>query len=318
MVDFIRKTNLYRVARKLYRSGKFKDPDFVYKKNYAIGIFTGASIFNLGPPRNMKNPVLTATDVTDAAAVYVADPFLIKEGAAWYMFFEVLNRKSRKGDLSVAKSDDGFSWKYDRIILSEPFHLSYPYVFEWKNEYYMIPESVEIDEIRLYKADDFPTKWSYVNTLMQGSYCDSSIIYYNQQWWLFAAKGNDDLYLFFAKEPMGPWKEHPKSPILIGDPHIARPGGRVVAFGGKVIRFAQDDFPTYGLKVHALEITKLSTEIYEEKIIVDSLLKPSGHGWNAGGMHHICPWQIGENQWIASVDGWGQQVKAFPKEISAK
>jgi hypothetical protein len=316
---FIRKTKLYRTIRQIYRlTNQAENPEFIYKKNYTIGIFTGSSPINLSPPGEIKNPVLTAADVTDAAAVYVADPFIMQKGATWYMFLEVLNKQSTKGDIAVATSDDGFCWKYKQIVLSEAFHLSYPYVFEWKDEYYMIPESVESDEIRLYKADDFPNKWSYVSTLIQGSYCDSSIIYYDRQWWLFAAKGNDYLYLFFADYLMGPWKEHPKNPIISGDPHIARPGGRLVNYGGKIVRFAQDDFPTYGLKVHAFEITKLSTEIYEENPIADSLLRPSGHGWNAGGMHHICPWQIGENQWIAAVDGWGKRVKGFPKKVSDK
>ena len=308
LTNFIEKTHIYAVVKRTIF------PEIIYKKNYALGIFTGTSPVNLSSPGNINNPVLTAADITDVPAVFVADPFIVQNETDWYMFFEVLNRNSRKGDIALAKSNDGFHWEYGQIILSEPFHLSYPYVFEWQNEYYMIPESAEANAIRLYKAENFPTKWSYVKTLIQGNYGDASVFYYNQRWWLFAAKGNDTLYLFFADDFMGPWQAHPMNPIISGNPHIARPGGRVVVSEGRVIRFAQDDFPTYGLKIHAFEIIELSTEVYKEKLLVDSLLKPSGIGWNAGGMHHICPWQITENQWIASVDGWSQRVKAFPKE----
>ncbi len=308
LTKFIERTHVYAVVKRIIF------PEIIYKKNYAIGIFAGTSPIILSSPGNISNPVLTAADVTDAPAVFVADPFLIKKGSIWYMFFEVFNKKSRKGDIGVAKSDDGFHWKYDQIIFSEPFHLSYPYVFERQNDYYMVPESVEADCIRLYKADNFPAKWSFIKVMIQGSYADPSIFYYKHGWWLFAAKGNDSLHLFFADDLMGPWKEHPKSPIISGDPHIARPGGKVLVIDGRVIRFAQDDFPTYALKVHAFEITELSTETYKEQKLADSVLEPSGIGWNAGGMHHICPWQIGENQWIAAVDGWGQRVKAFLKK----
>jgi hypothetical protein len=312
MIDFIKKSQIYALLKQALI------PEMIHKKNYALGILSGTSPLNLSSPGNVNNPVLTAADVTDVPAVYIADPFLIQRGANWYMFFEVLNRESRKGELAVAESDDGLHWKYSQIILSEPFHLSYPYVFEWENEYYMIPESAEADGIRLYQAEVFPHRWSPVKTILPGCYADPSIFYHNQKWWLFAAQGHDRLYLFFADDFLGPWQEHPQSPLIIGDPHWARPGGRVVLFDGQLIRFAQDDFPTYGLKVHAFGITELSTAAYEEKLIADSLLKPRGLGWNAGGMHHICPWEIREHQWLAAVDGWSHRIKAFPTIKSTK
>jgi hypothetical protein len=234
---------------------------------------------------------------------------MTKKESTWYMFFEVLNAKSRKGEIALARSDDGFSWKYEQIILREPFHLSYPYIFEWRKDYYMIPESEGIDEVRLYRADDFPKKWSYVKKLIDGRYNDSSIFYYNQKWWLLAGKGFDSLYLFLANDLMGPWKPHPQNPLISGDSHLARPGGRVLVLDGKIIRFAQDDFPKYGLKVHAFEISELSTEIYKEKMIADSVLKPSGVGWNAKGMHNIDPHPYKDNQWLACVDGWTSRHK---------
>ena len=308
----IRTTRIYSYIR----SATF--PTIVYKKNFSIGIFVGASHTSFNPLVNFENPVLTAEDVADVPAVFVADPFILSNGSAMFMFFEVFNAKSRKGEIGLARSNDWFNWKYDQIVLSEPFHLSYPYVFEWENNIYMMPESCEAEEVRLYKADDFPNKWTYLKTLKKGKYLDSSIFYYKQVWWMFMSIGDDTLYLFFADNLMGTWQEHPMNPIISRDPHVARPGGRVLVLDGKVIRFAQDDYPKYGLKVHGFEITELSKEVYSEKLVVDSLLKPSGIGWNARGMHHICPCQIVENQWIASVDGWSQRVKAFRKKRSFK
>lgn len=301
--SWIRKIHLFNILRVVLLS---KD---IVKHNFSIGIFTGTSPIDFAAQDNITNPVLTAADVTDVPAVFIADPFMIKHGSKWYMFSEIFNAKTLKGEIGLAASDDGFSWKYDQIILREPFHLSYPYVFEWMSDYYMIPESHWVDEVRLYKALDFPKKWSYVKTLIAGKYVDASIFYYDHRWWIFAAKGNDRLFLFFADNLMGPWMPHPKNPIVNGDSHISRPGGRVLAFDGKVIRFAQDDAPHYGLKVHAFEVTQLSTEKYEEKLIADSLLQPSGHGWNSKGMHHLDAHCLMENQWLACVDGWDRRVK---------
>jgi hypothetical protein len=310
ILDFIKQTHIFTVVKQAFV------PETIYKKNYALGIFTGTSPLNLSSPDSIKNPVLTAEDVTDVPAVYVADPFLIQKEGAWYMFFEVLNRESRKGEIAVAQSDDGFGWKYNQIVLSEPFHLSYPHVFAWDHQYYMIPESAEAEGIRLYQAEAFPHQWSLVKTILPGRYADPSVFYFKQQWWLFAGQGHGRLYLFGADDLLGPWSQHPQSPMIIGDPHRARPGGRVVAWDGKLIRFAQDDFPTYGLRVHAFEITELSGEVYRERLLAESLLKPQGRGWNAAGMHHICPWEVRENHWLAAVDGWSQRVKAFPRKQS--
>ena len=72
-------------------------------------------------------------------------------------------------------------------------------------------------------------------------------------------EGNDLLRLYYANDLMGPWIEHPKSPIVAGDANIARPGGRVVVFDGRIVRYTQDDDPTYGNQVRAFEITELTT-----------------------------------------------------------
>ena len=36
--------------------------------------------------------------------------------------------------------------------------LPISYVFKWKNEYYMIPETYQASSVRLYKAIDFPAQ----------------------------------------------------------------------------------------------------------------------------------------------------------------
>ncbi len=57
---------------------------------WSIGIYAGTSPLDL-LPHGRSNPVLTARDVTDVPAAFVADPFMIKNGPRWYMFFEVFN-----------------------------------------------------------------------------------------------------------------------------------------------------------------------------------------------------------------------------------
>mgnify|MGYP002778667175 CR=1 FL=1 len=277
------------------------------QSEWSIGIYIGKSPFDFVASNNISNPVLTAKDVTDVPAEFVADPFMLHENGTWYMFFEVLNAQNDRGEIGLATSVDGLSWNYKQIVLTQPFHLSYPYVFKQKNEYYMIPESYQANSVRLYKAIDFPTKWSFVKTLLDGSdYVDSSIFHFNSKWWLFTSSTkNDTLRLYFANELMGSWNEHPKSPVIEGNAHIARPGGRVIVLDGKVVRYTQDDKPVYGTQVRAFEITELTPTTYAEKEVQENpILKASGVGWNAKRMHHIDPHQINQDKWIACVDGY--------------
>ena len=44
--------------------------------------------------------------------------------------------------------------EYSKIVLDEPFHLSYPYVFEWDGGLYD-SESATARHLRLYRAVDF-------------------------------------------------------------------------------------------------------------------------------------------------------------------
>jgi hypothetical protein len=109
---------------------------------------------------------------------------------------------------------------------------------------------------------------------------------------------------------LGPYNERPQSPIIKGDANIARPGGRVLIFNGRIIRYTQDCAPTYGNQVRAFEITTLTISQYQEQPISENpVLQASGTGWNSKGMHHVDPHQIEEaDGWIACVDGYRESL----------
>ncbi|WP_211176184.1 hypothetical protein [Brasilonema sp. UFV-L1] len=297
----LKKWKYFQVVKNLARK-------FVRRRSdWAIGIYVGESLVKFGSPKNINNPVLTAKDVTDVPADFVADPFMVRENGTWYMFFEVLNGLDQQGDIGLAISNDGFKWKYQQIVLDEPFHLSYPYVFKHQNDYYMIPESYKANSVRLYKAVDFPTKWTFVKTLLDDAdYVDSSVFHDKGMWWMFTTSPKSDiLRLYYATHFMEAWTEHPKSPVIEKNLNIARPGGRVIVYNDRIFRYTQDDEHFYGNKVRAFEITELTTTTYEEKEVRENpILKASGSGWNKTGMHNIDPHQIGEDKWIACVDGY--------------
>src|SRR5712691_1072904 len=274
---------------------------------WSIGIYTGESPLDLSPAAGVVNPILTRENAQDVPARFVADPFMVRRVGAWYMFFEVFNQATDRGEIGLATSSDGLEWTYRQIVLAEPFHLSYPYVFEWQGHCYMLPETLAAQAVRLYRAETFPTRWSCVASLVEGSCADPSIFQRDDKWWMFACTTpyqHDTLRLYFANELFGSWREHPANPIVSGNKHNARPAGRVLTFEGKLVRFSQDCVPVYGTQVRAFEIQKLTTTGYvEEEVRCSPVLTASGIGWNAAGMHHLDAHHCEDGSWIACVDG---------------
>ncbi|HEX3148623.1 MAG TPA: hypothetical protein VHR66_11095 [Gemmataceae bacterium] len=271
---------------------------------WSIGIYTGADWRRLEPAPGLAHPVLTPEHVTDGRSRLVADPFLVREEGGWYMFFETLDPAVGRGEIAYATSADGLTWRYGGVVLREPFHLSYPRVFRWEGRYYMTPETRQAHAVRLYTAVDFPTRWSFAGSLVHGYLADPTVLDHDGRFWLFAQRGLDEMRLYVADRPVGPWREHPVSPVYVGDRSRSRPAGPVLADSGRLYRLAQDAIPHYGHSIRAFEIERLTeTEYREHPVDGGPVLTASRRGWNAMGMHHLDAHQTDTGNWLAAVDG---------------
>lgn len=282
----------------------------VARARWAIAIYLGDDPLSLAPAPRIPTPVLTRHSVTDAFASFVADPFMIRVDGTWHMFFEALTirRGVRVGVICHATSPDGLGWAYRRVVLEEPFHVSYPQVLRHGGDFFMIPETREAGAVRLYRADPFPRRWVHVSDLLTGpTYFDSTVFEREGRWWMLTETSprSDTLRLLSAPALAGPWREHPRSPVVNGNPRTSRPAGRLLSFSGRLIRFAQDCVPAYGSAIRAFEITRLTPQDYEEREIEPAPLLGPGRGlWNRRGMHQIDVHPYGDGRWIACVDGW--------------
>ena len=106
---------------------------------------------------------------------WYADPFLYEKDGETFIFFESYDRTRRKGEIAVSIIKNGFVSK-PKIVLSETFHLSFPYVFSDGNNIYMMPESSEDYSLNIYRSIDFPSKWERVKVLSDVFVCDSILI----------------------------------------------------------------------------------------------------------------------------------------------
>jgi hypothetical protein len=213
--------------------------------------------------------------VTPPAGRFWADPFVIARGDSRFVFFEDGSLSTWKGHLSVMEIHGDGTHAPPREIIIKPYHLSYPYVFDWKGDLYLVPESAENRTIELYRCRAFPYEWEYVRDLMGDILAyDATLLEHDGLWWMFAnvkqhvgSSSWDELCLFYADTPISAdWKQHPMNPI-VSDVRCARPAGRIFVDEGRLIRPSQDSSYCYGYGLNFMEITSLTTESYAEREI---------------------------------------------------
>ena len=303
-----RKTNIKRLAvvvagclGLLYRVEPCFSGD--EPKNWSIGILKGSRIDALAEDLQCPNPRFTAADVTDRKVDFVADPFLVRDGKKWLLFFEQFDRDGQRGQIGVAVSSDLCRWRYQGIALAEPFHLSYPFVFKVGDTFYMVPESRAVQEVRLYKATSFPLSWRHIRTLVVGNYADSSLALFKSRWWIFTNRSPYGLAIFSARSLTDTFVEHPRSVLFNEDKSRARPGGRPVVSDGSLIRFTQDNRLGYGRRLRAVKVTTLSEREYEEELLMPDPFIANDRPWNSFGIHQLSPVQLSDGSWVAAIDG---------------
>nr|GMD37082.1 glycosyltransferase family protein 64 protein C5-like [Ipomoea batatas] len=296
--------------------------------SWSIGVFYGDSPFSLKPIDDMNlqrdksaawpvaNPVVTCASASQAGipSNFVADPFLYVKGDDLYLFFETKNPITKQGDIGVAKSiDKGVTWEQLGVALDEPWHLSYPYVFDYDGNIYMLPEGSEKGDLRLYRAVDFPTKWVLEKVVLKKPIIDPFIIPHDGKYWLFGSdhsgigtQSNGQLEIWYATSPLGPWRPHKKNPIYNTDASKgARNGGRPFVYNGNIYRVGQDCGETYGRRIRTFRVENLTTHYFKE-VEVSLGVKESIKGqnaWNGARNHHVDVQQLSSGEWIAVLDG---------------
>lgn len=257
-------------------------------------------------------PILCAADITDAPAWFVADPFLAAHAGQWHLFFEVMRRDRRQGEIGWAWSEDGLTWTYGALVLREVTHLSFPCVFRDGADWFMTVETLASNAICIYHAHAFPRGWARCRTVAVGRrLVDPAVVQWQDRWWMFASTPDQrELAVFSAPHPDEPWVEHPRSPVFTQEGIATRSAGRPQIIDGRLIRFVQEQPHGYGTAVSAREVVTLDAVAFEERAAPPFRLAGSGRGWNRSGMHHIDAMRDGPDhnaQWLVVVDGFRWQ-----------
>ena len=219
----------------------------------AAGSFTGATLRWLPPM---------------PAYSFLADPFGLWRDDRLHLFVERFDYRDRHGVIELIIYDANLNPILRRDILAEPWHLSYPFVFEADGETWMLPEAHRSGGLTLYRAVEFPDRWESVARIeLDGIAVDATPCFHDGLWWLFYTTAGTtlskvaNLHAAYAEKLTGPWRPHPANPVW-SDTASARPGGTPLHVGGRILLPVQDCSQTYGGGLRLLAIDRLTPELF--------------------------------------------------------
>ncbi len=242
--------------------------------------------------------------------LFWADPFLVSKNNIDYIFIEEYDFKIKKGHISVIKMVNN-KIEHVKKVLDNTYHFSYPFVFEYKKEYYMIPETAANNSVELYKCIDFPYSWSFQKNIFENiKAVDTTLFQYNNTWWLFTAMDetrkatkNDELFLYYSEDPISQkWTPHPMNPI-ISDAKFARPAGNLFIKDNEIYRPSQNCTGVYGSSININHVAILNETNYKEQCLES--LTPD---WDSRikGIH-----TINFNEYATVIDCFKKKLKIF-------
>lgn len=204
---------------------------------------------------------------------WYADPITRVIDGRLCIFVEKCLWRNSKGEISLICVDSNNYSYTERTIISEPFHLSYPEIFEYNGSRYMIPESSEKAQIRVYKQGEDINEWKLVNTFDTENKLVDTVVSIDNS--------NNILLLASDQAPDNPFKnrlhfykmnlsDSPEmSEINIGSRHYdyeSRNGGSLIAKDGNIYRVIQDsEDGQYGRNILIKKVDKLDKDGFEEQ-----------------------------------------------------
>lgn len=250
-------------------------------------------IFDLDFSKSIKDILCDQFSLSLNPVTIVADPFLFIYNNTLFLFYE-LKRNYSPGIICMTSTSDFVHWTQPFIVLEEKFHLSYPFVFEDSGSIYMIPETSDVGDIRLYKADNINLNhFSFYKTILKKKvveseigYADSSIYKKDGLYYLVTSierNRNNKLYLYTSDTLLGPYKVHPCSPICSSSKYGRNGGSFVEDNNGNLYRVAQDCGNRYGENIHVFQIDLISSLKYEEHLVISNLIPQDITFYHEGG-----------------------------------
>ena len=106
---------------------------------------------------------------------WYADPMVRHIRGKYYVFTEQFDLDEGKGKIAVSEIRNG-KIGTPKTILDEPFHLSFPNVFAFGQDYYMVPECSASHAIRIYKMGGSVEHWKEILSIPVDNCVDTAVL----------------------------------------------------------------------------------------------------------------------------------------------
>lgn len=199
---------------------------------------------------------------------WCADPFVFDYEGHTYVFMEVYDKLKQQGYIGYREYKNGKISKI-HVCIKTKFHLSYPFIFAYENQIYIIPECYQSSKVIAYKAVSFPNQWEEDTILLDDiKACDTNILELENNRYMLTMElygqpfQYDRLCLYYQKD--GEWIRTKNNPVVLGN-KCARNAGAIFYDKGRMIRPAQNCSDSYGENIYFKEITEITEDTYCEK-----------------------------------------------------
>ena len=93
---------------------------------------------------------------------WYADPLIFEKDGRSFLFVEAYDRDINRGCIAAGELGENPEDFDPKTVICEDYHMSFPYVFSWGDQIFMIPETGDNWTVNLYRAEEFPYKWKKV------------------------------------------------------------------------------------------------------------------------------------------------------------
>lgn len=183
---------------------------------------------------------------------WAADPFVFEKNGKVYIFAELYDYILRRGTIGYCEYNGSPNVQWNQVIV-EPFHMSFPFLFEKNGEMFIMPESSENRCVSLYRAVDFPNKWEKCADLVEDDILVDTVLFqdialtyedYKSQSadnYLWLCSYNDDKII--------------KKQKVTNNIEFARMAGAIFEIDGKLYRPSQNCLDGYGKGLNFFSFT---------------------------------------------------------------
>jgi hypothetical protein len=178
-----------------------------------------------------------------------------------------------------------------RMPLGRGRHASFPQTVQLDGRWLGLAETAALRRCELHEIDN-QGLWRPLATLIPGvAAADPALFQWQGRYWLACTDidigAMDNLCLYHADRPEGPWQPHANNPVKV-DVTGARMAGALFWHEGQLYRPAQNCLGHYGASIVLHRVTQCTPTHFEEEAVCR--LDPDPNGPCPHGLHTLNPW----------------------------